>query len=192
MLASVRNTSVAIATRYGPDGSGIESREGDFPHPSRSVLWPTQPPIQWASGLFPGDKVAGAWRWPPTPSSAEVKATPLLRFRAFMACSSVTFTFTYVTFLVTATLSQWKSRVWLFPANYTHTRRKILTGQNRSARTKKLSHCLNFSSYLTENRFRLHRKTQPIKSVSANSPFYRKNHTESIYKRWANCTVPQC
>ena len=25
------------------------------------------------TGVFPGGKVAGAWRWPPTPSSAEVK-----------------------------------------------------------------------------------------------------------------------
>ena len=26
-----------------------------------------QPPVQWVPGLFPGDKVTGAWRWPPTP-----------------------------------------------------------------------------------------------------------------------------
>ena len=37
---------VGIATRYGLDGPGIESRwRRDFPHPSRPDLGPTQPPI---------------------------------------------------------------------------------------------------------------------------------------------------
>ena len=41
-----RDSSVDIATRYGLDGPGIESRWGrDFPHPSRPALEPTQPPI---------------------------------------------------------------------------------------------------------------------------------------------------
>ena len=38
---------VGIATGYGLDGPGIESRwEGDFPHLSRPALGPTQPPVQ--------------------------------------------------------------------------------------------------------------------------------------------------
>ena len=42
---------VAIATRYGLDGPGIESWWWrDFPHPSRPALVPTQPITQWVPG----------------------------------------------------------------------------------------------------------------------------------------------
>ena len=58
-----RNSEVGIPTRYGLDGSGIESWwEPDFPHPSRPTLGPIQPPVQYVTGRFPGDKSAGAWR----------------------------------------------------------------------------------------------------------------------------------
>jgi len=50
-----RDSSVRIATRYGLDGLGIESRWGrDFPHPSRPALRPTQPSTQWVPGLSRG------------------------------------------------------------------------------------------------------------------------------------------
>ena len=85
---------VGIKTRYGPDGPEIEPRcRQDFPHPSRQPLASTQPPVQLVPGLFPGWKAAGAWRWPSTPSSAEVKEGVQLYlyspFWAFMACSRV-------------------------------------------------------------------------------------------------------
>ena len=44
-----------IATGYGLDVPGIESRWGrDFSHLSRSVLGPTQPHVQWVTGLSRG------------------------------------------------------------------------------------------------------------------------------------------
>jgi hypothetical protein len=51
-----QDISVGIATRFGLDGPGIESRRRrDFSNPSRPALGPTQ-------GLFHGGKEAGAWR----------------------------------------------------------------------------------------------------------------------------------
>jgi hypothetical protein len=55
-----RDNVAGRATRYGLDGARIESGWGrDFPHPFRSALGPTQPPVL---GLFAKSKAAGAWR----------------------------------------------------------------------------------------------------------------------------------
>ena len=58
-----RDSSVGIATGYGLDGPGIESRRRRyFPHLSRLALGPIQLPTQWTPGLFPGDTAARVWR----------------------------------------------------------------------------------------------------------------------------------
>jgi len=50
-------SSVGIATAYGLDGPGIESRwKRDFPYLSRPALGSTQPHVKWVSGLSTGGK----------------------------------------------------------------------------------------------------------------------------------------
>ena len=78
-----RDSVVDIATSYGLDGPGIESRRGrDFPYPFRLALGPTQLPEQWVPGLFAGDKLAGAWLR--LSSSNEVKE----RVEIYLYCPS--------------------------------------------------------------------------------------------------------
>jgi hypothetical protein len=65
-----RDSSVGIATRYGLDGPGIESRWGrDFQHPSR--VYPAS--CTMGTGSFPGVKRPGRGVDHPPPSSAKVK-----------------------------------------------------------------------------------------------------------------------
>jgi hypothetical protein len=64
------NNVVGIATRYGLDGPGIESRWGaTFSAPVQSV--PGAHPASYTIDTpFYGDKPAGSWRWSPTPQLA--------------------------------------------------------------------------------------------------------------------------
>jgi hypothetical protein len=67
-----RDSVIGIATRYGLDGPGIESRRGEILRACSDRPW--GPPSLLYNGylVFPGGKAAGVWRWP-TPSIAEVK-----------------------------------------------------------------------------------------------------------------------
>jgi hypothetical protein len=52
-----RYSAVGIATRYGLEGPGIESRRRrNFSHPYGPAVWPTQLPVQWVPVSFPGVK----------------------------------------------------------------------------------------------------------------------------------------
>jgi hypothetical protein len=65
-----RNSSIGIATRYGLDGPGIESRLGRyFPHPSR----PAQGPTQWVPCLSRGYSGRTVALTAPPPASPDVK-----------------------------------------------------------------------------------------------------------------------
>jgi hypothetical protein len=64
---------IFVETRYGLNGPGIESRRGgDISAPVQTGLG-VHPAQYIGYRIFPEGKAAGAWRWPPTPSSAEVK-----------------------------------------------------------------------------------------------------------------------
>ena len=72
--------SVCLYSAYRYSDSLRTGRSGDqilmgrhFPHPSRSTVGPTLPSIEWVLCPLPGGKAVGVWRWPPIPSSAEVK-----------------------------------------------------------------------------------------------------------------------
>jgi len=70
----VRDSSDGIATGYGRDGSGNETRwGGDSPHISRPVLGPTQLRVQWVQGLNGGKERPGCDADPSSSARAMVK-----------------------------------------------------------------------------------------------------------------------
>ena len=108
-----QNSSVGIVTDYGLDSPGSNPGGGwDYPHhPDR--LW--GPPSLLYNGyrVFPRGKVAGAWRWPPTPTQRwgkrKSRAIPLLPLWAFLACCRVAFRFT----LLLSNTADWRVVEWI-------------------------------------------------------------------------------
>jgi hypothetical protein len=71
-----RDSSVGIATHYGLDGPGIESRwRARFAAPVQTGPGATQPSIQWEPGPSPGVKRSERGVDHPPSSSAEVTET---------------------------------------------------------------------------------------------------------------------
>jgi len=76
------DSAVGLATGHRLDGPG--SNPGgwrDFPYPSRLALGPTQPPVQWVPGHFPGVKRPGRGV-NHTPPCSKGKVVPLQALRS--------------------------------------------------------------------------------------------------------------
>lgn len=58
----ILDSVVGIVTWNWLDSQGLISRWGrDFLHPSKSAFRPTQPLLQWVTGLLPRGKASGMW-----------------------------------------------------------------------------------------------------------------------------------
>jgi len=73
-LSGARDSSVGIATRYGMDGPGVESRWGSrFSAPVQNGPGAHPASYKMGTGSFPGVKRPGRGVDHPSPSSAEVE-----------------------------------------------------------------------------------------------------------------------
>ena len=95
-----QNSAVAIATQYGVGGPRIESQWWRDIRPRPDRPWDPPSPLYNGYRIFQGGKAAGAWRWPPTVSNAEVKERVCLYFYspygAFVVCARVNCTHLYL------------------------------------------------------------------------------------------------
>ena len=93
LMCRDRDSSVGIASRYGLEGPGIESRlRRDFPHLSKPVLGPTQPPVKWVPGLSwgkGGQAVTLTTHPYLLPRSRKSRAIPLFPLWVLVACYKV-------------------------------------------------------------------------------------------------------
>jgi len=63
------DSSVGIATDYGLDGPGSNPGGDEIFRLSRPALGPTQPPVKWGTGYFPGYRRPGRAAGPTPPCS---------------------------------------------------------------------------------------------------------------------------
>jgi len=68
-----RVSSVAVATRCGLDGPGIEPGVGEIFCTRPDQPWGLPSLLYNGDGVFHGGKAAGVWRWLPTPNSSDIK-----------------------------------------------------------------------------------------------------------------------
>jgi hypothetical protein len=85
-----RDSSVGIATRYGLDGPGIESRWGEVFRNRPDLPWGLPNLLHNGYRVFPGGKSAEAWRLPPTHLATRLRkeqrdtSTPFLGLRGLL------------------------------------------------------------------------------------------------------------